>query len=794
MLCTLGLFSTHLHPFGILDHLRAVRQPAVATTCGGTEMRSPASDPPQVVPVTEPRVDLARLDPTEPGGSIPHLDGVPWALDAGGTVGRDLAAIDWAATALGPPEAWPASLRAVVRTMLGSRFSMWLAWGPELTFFCNEAYRRDTLASKYPWALGRPAREVWAEIWPEIGPRIDRVLATGESTWDEALLLYLERAGYTEESYHTFSYSPLVDDAGAVAGMLCVVSEDTEGVVSARRMATLRDLGAATASALTPGDVLSAAGEVLGSNRRDFPFALFYTAAVDGPKDEPPSARLAHALGLAKGHVAAPVTVRRDDESAVWPLRAGAAVVELAGSVPDLPTGDLPGPPTSAMVVPLTAAPGGPAAGWMVAGLNRFRPLDEHYRDFLALVGRQVSAALAAATAYADERRRAEQLAELDRAKTAFFTNVSHELRTPLTLILGPTADALAEADPSLPEVHRRRVEVAHRNAERLLGLVNTLLDFSRLESGRQAPRLDATDLAQYTCELAAMFESRITEAGLSLTVTAPPLPAPVDVDRDMWAKIVLNLISNALKFTFTGGIAVELRAVELRAVEPERGGERAVELIVRDTGIGIEPADQRQLFERFFRVVGARSRTHEGSGIGLALVAELTELHGGAVSVHSAPGVGSAFTVRIPMRTGSRALAGPEAAPTGLGRDFLAAAARWRVTEDPAGPAAEPPPGAPRVLVVDDNADMRAYVAGLLAAHYQVEVAADGLDALSKARAEVPDLVLSDVMMPHLDGFGLLAALREDPATAAVPVVLLSARAGEDGIAAGLEAVPTTT
>src|SRR3954452_4216776 len=161
----------------------------------------------------------------------------------GGDVGRVLAGVPWESTPLGPSDEWPQSLRTAVSILLSSKFSMWMAWGEELTFFCNDAYRRDTLGRKYPWALGRPAGEVWAEIWQDIGPRIDRVLATGKASWDEALLLFLGRSGYTEESYHTFSYSPLRDDDGTVVGMLCVVSEETERVIGERRMATLRDLG-----------------------------------------------------------------------------------------------------------------------------------------------------------------------------------------------------------------------------------------------------------------------------------------------------------------------------------------------------------------------------------------------------------------------------------------------------------------------------------------------------------------------------------------------------------------------
>src|ERR1700755_286340 len=187
-------------------------------------------------------------------------------------IGRDLAAVDWESTPLGPVDEWPQSLRTAVNILLSSRFSMWMAWGPHLTFFGNAAYRRDTLGRKYPWALGRPASEVWAEIWDDIGPRIDTVLSTGDATWDEALLLFLERSGYTEETYHTFSYSPLRDDEGALVGMLCVVSEETERVIGARRMATLRDLGSDPSVVRTEQQMLTFASAQLARNLRDLPF------------------------------------------------------------------------------------------------------------------------------------------------------------------------------------------------------------------------------------------------------------------------------------------------------------------------------------------------------------------------------------------------------------------------------------------------------------------------------------------------------------------------------------------
>src|SRR6478736_2995402 len=218
------------------------------------------------------------------------------ALTAGGPVGQDLLAVDWAATPIGPPEQWPRALASIVQVLLTSRFSMWMARGPELTFFCNDAYRRDTLDKKYPWALGRPAREVWAEIWPDIGPRIERAMSTGESTWDEALQLFLERSGYVEETYHTFSYSPLAGDDGSVQGLFCVVAEVTEQVVNERRMSTLRDLGIRVSTADTVADAVRAGCDHLASNNESLPWVVAYLFDADG------NATLAGTAGIAPGH------------------------------------------------------------------------------------------------------------------------------------------------------------------------------------------------------------------------------------------------------------------------------------------------------------------------------------------------------------------------------------------------------------------------------------------------------------------------------------------------------------
>ena len=321
--------------------------------------------------------------------------GLPAAVfGADPDVGRDLAQVDWAATPLGPPSSWPLSLRTAVSILLSSRFPMWMAWGPELTFFCNAAYRRDTLGRKYPWALGRPANEVWSEIWDDIGPRIDRVLSTEQATWDEELLLFLERSGYPEETYHTFSYSPLRDDEGRVVGMLCVVSEGTHQVIGERRMATLRHLGSDPSVIRTEEESLAFAHRQLGKNLRDLPFTLTYLF------DEGGDARLTGTSGIAAGHPAAPVVLPADG-AAIWPVRQAAqgesVLVELDG-VPfaDLPTGDWSEPPMRALVVPLMEQ-GGTSRGFLVAGLNRYRPVNEKNTGFVRLAAAHIAGGIGSA-------------------------------------------------------------------------------------------------------------------------------------------------------------------------------------------------------------------------------------------------------------------------------------------------------------------------------------------------------------------------------------------------------------
>ena len=662
-------------------------------------------------------------------------------------MGRRMREMDWSATILGPVDLWPQSLRSTLSMLLPSKAQIILFWGPQFVVFYNDAYR-PVFGAKHPQMLGRPGSEAWNEIWDTmLQDLLAGVVRTGEAFWAKDLRFELERYGFLEETYFDVSYDPVRDESGLVGGVFCIVTETTERVVGERRLALLKDLAARNATARTAREACVLATETLAANAADVTFALAY---LDG---------------------------------------------ELQSCTPDAERKRAAADPALIRELPIFVSGGGSRRATLVAGLNARRPFDDHYRSFLDLVAGQLGTALGNACAYEEERRRAEALADLDRAKTAFFSNVSHEFRTPLTLLMGPMEEALADA--ALSETARARLELAHRNSLRLLKLVNTLLDFSRIEAGRVDASYEPTDLARFTAELASNFRSAVERAGMTLTVDCAPLAEPVYVDREMWEKVVLNLLSNAFKFTLEGGIEVSLE---------QRDGVAALQ--VRDTGSGIPAEEMPRLFDRFHRVKGARGRSYEGSGIGLALVQELVHLHGGAVTVNSEVGRGTVFTVTIPLGSAhlpsDRIAAARGLLSTSVHADaFVQEALRWLPTDvsvatvrsrESAPPLADRAghigaPDRPRILVADDNADMREYLGRMLDESYDVALVGDGAAALERIRSAPPALVLADVMMPTLDGFALLAAIRADQQLRSLPVVLLSARAGEDARIEGLDA-----
>ena len=633
---------------------------------------------------------------------------------------------------------------------------------------------------------------MWREIWGDIEPLLSTALGGVEGTYVEEQLLIMERNGYPEETYYTFSYSPIPDASGAPGGIICANTDDTRRVIGERQLRLLRELAASTIDARSWQEACQRTAAALAGDQRDIPFSLLYTKPHD---DEIWS--LAGSSGFGRIHPAATPEVPSKG-AASWPLVIpdGREVAFCDGVAlrfgQALPTGGWDRPCNRAAIFALPD--NGQGREWrLVVGLNPCRLYDQSYQGFLELIVGQIAVAIANADAYEQERRRSDALAELDRAKTVFFSNVSHEFRTPLTLMLGPLHDLLFSGEPLAPAV-RGAAEAAHRNGLRLLRMVNSLLDFSRMEAGRVRASYAPVDLGALSADIASNFRSAIEGAGLRLRIDLEPLPQPAYVDREMWEKILLNLLSNAFKFTLDGEIALTLG--------PSHDGRSAI-VRVSDTGVGIPADELPRLFERFHRIEGQKGRSIEGSGIGLALVSDLVKLHGGDVAVESEPGRGATFSITLPLGhahlpEGHVRIEAPHRAASSLAHEYLAEVSRWTSGETAAAAdlqlaasfdSSVPQSERGRIVVADDNADMRDYVSRLLGVSCDVRAVADGAAALEAVRNETPDLIITDVMMPRLDGFGLLRAIRDEEETRELPVILLSARAGEEARIEGLGA-----
>jgi PAS domain S-box-containing protein len=697
---------------------------------------------------------------------------------------------DWSHTPLGTIDEWPQSLRTTVSLCLASNFPINIIWGPDHVQLYNDGYR-VVCGDAHPSAMGESYRVTWASAWPAIGEPFERALA-GTTSFIENQRMFLTRNGYLEETFFTFSLSPIRDESGGIGGLFHPVTETTATMLSERRTRGLRDLTAGLSAAKDVSELISLTIDTLARFQFDLPFLLAYQQTP-----ERRHYRLAGQTGCRDMAGVLPEVIERG-AATPWPVAEALRLRRIidAPATMSLQGGQC-GPydeaPSRVFVLPIGLPGVDETPVMLIAGVSPRLPLDDAYRGFFELLHAAVAAALATVRAREDERRRAEALAEIDRAKTTFFSNISHEFRTPLTLMLGPLEECLARSE-DLPADAVARVELAHRNGQRLLKLVNTLLEFSRIEAGRMQATYEATDLSAFTAELASNFRSATERAGLQLVIDAPSLPQLVHVDRDMWEKVMLNLLSNAFKFTFEGSITVVVR--------PSADGQ-AAQVQVSDTGTGVAAAELPRLFERFHRVEGAKGRSFEGSGIGLALVLELVKLHGGEITAASELGKGTTFTITIPF--GTRHLQSEwirhgagQAGTRGHAAQFVCEAISWlpeRREDDrpqrPAPPVVQSAGG--HILLADDNSDMRAYLERILLDQgFSVESVANGEAALEAAARRPPDLVLSDVMMPRLDGFGLLEQFRKHPEFKGTPFILVSARAGaearEEGLGGGAD------
>ncbi|HRP57101.1 PAS domain S-box protein [Agriterribacter sp.] len=700
-------------------------------------------------------------------------------------MGERIRDFDWSNTSLGSFEKWPQSLRTAVNLCLNSRFPMVLWWGKDLVKIYNDAYS-IILSAKHPHALGATAKEVWPEIWHIIGPMLESVPETGKATWSDNQLLLLRRNGFTEECYFTFSYSPVHGENGKVEGVFCAVTETTDAVIGERHLQTLTNLGKKILNLTGDLEVYQKSIEVIRQNPKDFPFALIYEVSCDGKK-----------LSLADK--------TSEDLEKFFPYEIdldkhagrfhGLADVVL-GNVPvisddlterfgNLPTGVWDSAIRKALVLPVAHNQQKIPYAILKVGINPYRMLTDKYQSFFKLIADQIGSGINNSRIFETERKRTGALEELDKAKTVFFSNISHEFRTPLTLTLGPLEELINTPGNRLSNSERQSIETTHRNAMRLLKLVNTLLDFSRIESGRMTARYSPINIVSFTANLAGNFRSTIEKVGLELEVKAQPITEPVYADKQMWEKIVFNLLSNAFKYTLKGKITVSIYA--------QHDG---VIMEVQDTGVGIPEKELPHMFERFHRVQQVAGRTHEGTGIGLSLTQELVRLHGGTISVESAEGRGSTFRVAIPygkahlplsqINTGNEEI--EEVVSDSYTKDLFAPPGNIKPKTRGAAGDKDKSSDAPCILIVDDNADMRQYLQSLLEKKYRIFTAGNGLEALHTIKTENPLLVLSDVMMPVMDGIKLTEEIKQNRKTEHIPVVLITARAGEESRIEGYE------
>ncbi|WVQ81842.1 hypothetical protein IAT38_003969 [Cryptococcus sp. DSM 104549] len=783
---------------------------------------------------------------------------------------------DWSKTPLGPRELWPQSLKTIVSLVLNYPHQSCLWWGPELTLIYNEPYAQAI--HKHPSLFGMSGPVAWSEIWASLGP-LSEVVLKGTPVWKEDDFLLFKQLPHQGdgvfEEYHTWMWVPVQKEDGTAGGLWNATIRTTEKVLVERRLATVREMGQRTSIARTKEEFITGMLDILGSNPKDIPFAALYDVQTTTQKKDGPyaaeipvkadagevvqvDAELVGSIGIpdnhpsTPSHLSFPLRHRRTSTAArftqggglssspalsvlssfsssgippqpladsdhsfpppvdQWPIREALQsrrlilVEDCSAFIQDFPIRVWDELPNAAVVVPISSdSDEGVPTSVLVLGLNIRRPFDEPYESFV------LASCIAAVRSYEAERQQVDELAALDRAKSVLFSNISHELRTPLTLVSGPIDDILRDT----PDGQRKdTLMMVRRNVRRLSRLVSTLMDVSRLEAGRMKGTFRPVNLGLLTRDLSMLFKAAIEKAGLKYVVEVDTSNQAAYIDPEHWEKIVFNLIGNAMKYTMSGFVRVKLSYTEEDAI-----------LSVQDSGVGIPHSDIGLIGERFHRVQSV-SRSHEGTGIGLALTKELVALHGGRLEVESSTvdesvdgSHGSTFRARIPL--GADHL-NPDSIDTGrlpnsseltYGQGMVDEAMQWvrdgnsvissddstaALSGDSSGPSSKAIDPSTLyfqkndvIMLVEDSADTRRYMKSIFSQYCTVVEAHDGKEALELCAKQIPDLVISDVMMPNLDGFGLLQAMKESKELRVVPVIILTARGTDDSKVSGIMA-----
>jgi signal transduction histidine kinase/CheY-like chemotaxis protein len=623
---------------------------------------------------------------------------------------------------------------------------MMIHWGPEFVQLYNDGFRPILGDLKHPGALGQPAYPWWTEIWDVLTPMFERVMA-GEGTWYENQLILPNRYGYIEETYFTFSHSPIRDESGGVGGIFQAVTETTERVLNERRLRTLHDLATNTATAQVAEDACGIAAETLSQNAADIPFALLYLL-----NENRTQAHLAGATGLETDTPASPLVIDLDIEEkpGSWSItrvaRTGQTqqVDNLLAQFGALPGGLWPESPSVALVLPV-AQPGTTTlpAAVLVVGVSPRRALDESYRRFFTLVAGQIATAIANTRALEQERKRSEVLAELDRAKSQFLANMSHELRTPLNGILGYAQ--ILKKDKTLTDQQKYGLGIIYQCGDHLLTLINDILDLSKIEARKMELRPSDFHFPGFLEGIVEIFRVRAQQKEITLTYeTLSPLPPAIRADPKRLRQILINLLGNAVKFTEKGGVTFKV------GYHQEK-----LRFQIEDTGIGMTPEQLEEIFLPF-QQVGEQSHQREGTGLGLAISRQLVQMMGGEIKVRSNFGKGSIFWLDLDL---------PEVS-------------QWSEVTNLDERTIVGFRGAQRkVLVVDDKQANRSVLVNLLEPlGFEVVEATNGQEGLHKASEFNPDVILMDLVMPVMDGFEATRRIRMLPELDRVIVLAISA------------------